>query len=605
MTVTVGSSLPSTPVTCIDIPEVSNFTGQFVYNYFTTDELTNDNATTTAASDSVIFSRTVARYVHLKWNKITFSSTGKQKQELIDISIQNFASEVIDEDNVDLRFYQTYEQQENNFVLQTQHYLDRLYRQLNYNPLNASLGDAARAINESTPPAITQEFISRYLNYSHSENLHTTANATNPASDIEGINTAMPVINKAFGTLFHEKLINDSLTPLDRTLLNGLDEKFNIKAMMVPYANQFNGSQYDLSLDNPIRSVVTDTVRDFGTVFQATGYVIDRYRLLADGQPVDKKSYYIENPETVEFFDTQVAYNQRYYYTIKTVAVVRTLTFNAEQRVNVVSTHLIASKRVRFIANCVDKTPPEPPTDFFVSWDYGLKKPVLTWNFPIDSRRHIKYFMVFRRRNLTINGLSVRPAQLPFELVRMYDFNDLQGAPGVFYNKGNGIFTFFDGDSAIIADIIMTPASTTATTVFTPTCYIDEDFNREDYYIYSVVAVDAHGISSNYSNQIGIRFSKPKNTIDRVDISGPGAPKPYPNIYLNKDAFVDTIKNEGYSQLTVVFSPEYYELRRQSGEDLKILNFGPDNFYRIQLINTDLQTDQFIDIRITDDRVRS
>lgn len=604
MTVTVGSSLPSTPITCIDIPEVSNFTGEFVYNYFTTDELTNDNTTTTAANDSVIFSRTVARYVHLKWDKVNFGSTDKHKQELVDISIQKFASHVIDEDHVDLRFYQTYEQQENNFVLQTQHYLDRLYRQLNYNPVNASLSDAARAINESTPPSITQEFILRYLNYSYSENLHTTAGGVNPASEIEGINTSIPVTNKGFGTIFHEKLINDSLTPLDRTLLDGLERQFNAQTMVLQYANQFNGSQYDFSLDSPIKMVVGEGVRDFGTVFQATGYVIDRYRLLHDGKQVDKKSYYIESPETVEFFDTQVAYNQQYYYAIKAVAVVQTLAFNAEQRVNVVSSFLIASKRVRFIANCVDKTPPEPPTDFFVSWDYGLKKPVLTWNFPIDSRRHIKYFMVFRRRNLTINGASIRPAQLPFELVRMYDFNDLQGAPGVFYNRGN-MFTFYDGDSMINSAVIMTPASTTATTVFTPTCYIDEDFNREDYYIYSVVAVDAHGISSNYSNQIGIRFSKPKNTIDRVDISGPGAPKPYPNMYLNKDAFVDTIKNEGYSQLTVVFSPEYYELRRQSGEDLKILNFGPDNFYRIQLINTDLQTDQFIDIRITDDRVRS
>jgi hypothetical protein len=73
---------------------------------------------------------------------------------------------------------------------------------------------------------------------------------------------------------------------------------------------------------------------------------------------------------------------------------------------------------------------------------------------------------------------------------------------------------------------------------------------------------------------------------------------------LNKDAFVDTIKNEGYSQMTVVFNPEYYELtpRANGGGDMRILNFGPQNKYRIQLINTDLQTDQFVDITVTDDR---
>ena len=82
-----------------------------------------------------------------------------------------------------------------------------------------------------------------------------------------------------------------------------------------------------------------------------------------------------------------------------------------------------------------------------------------------------------------------------------------------------------------------------------------------------------------------------------VDISGEGAPKPYPNLYLNKDAFVDTIKNEGYSQMTVVFNPDYLDVQ-QDGRNLGLLQYGPVNKYRIQLINTDLQEDQFVDITI-------
>lgn len=611
MTVTVGSSLPSTPVTVIDVPEVTNFVSEFVYNFFAPDELTNDQTTTTDPGNTINFSRTIPRYVRLKWDKVNASSDGKIKKEFIDLSLEQNASQIIDEDHLDLKFFQTFTQQENDLVTQTQSYLDRLYRQLGYNKTNASLSDVARAINESLPVPVSNDeqwdYIQRYLNYSHSENVR-TANDTslvNPTSEAEGIPTVLPMNNRSYGNIFHEKFINDSLVPLNRTLLQGVDSFFSIQNTVSKYTNNFNGSQYDLYLEDPINTEISEHVEDFGTVYQTTGYVIDRYRLLADGTQVEKKTFYVENPDTVEFFDTQVCYNQRYIYTIKAVLAIQTLSFNGDQRVNVVSTFLIASKLVRSVVTCEDKRPPAPPTDFFVRWDVGLKKPVLTWNFPNDTRRHIKYFQVFCRKNLKVGGFDVRPVQLPFELVRMYDFNDLKNGQGVFYTTNQNMLQFYTGEDSISLEVVMSPQSTKQTTVFTPTCYIDEDFNHEDYYVYAVAAVDAHGISSNYSNQIGVKFNKQRNTIERVDISSPGAPKPYPNMYLNKDAFVDTIKNEGYSQVTVVFNPEYHDLQRQSGEDLSLLSFGPDNFYRLQLINTDLQSDQFIDIKITDDRNRS
>ena len=257
------------------------------------------------------------------------------------------------------------------------------------------------------------------------------------------------------------------------------------------------------------------------------------------------------------------------------MTAIQTLAFDPEQKINFVGTYLVAGKVMRTVANCIDENPAQPPTDFFIQWDYSLKKLVLSWNFPNDIRRHIKYFQVFRRKNVG----SVRPAQLPFELVKMYDFNDLQQASGVIYNIAGNVFKFVNGEDAIDMSVVTRVND-----------------------IYAVAAVDAHGITTNYSNQIGVKFNVQRNTIGRVDISEPGAPKPYPNLYLNKDTFIDTIKNEGYSQVTVVFNPEYIDLQRQSGEDLNVLRYGPDNFYRLQLINTDLQQDQFIDIKITDER---
>lgn len=600
MAVTIGESLPSLPITIADIPEIQTFNATFNYNFYRSDELINPSVATNARPNTVDFSRNVPRYVRLSWNKVNVGSNTVIKQEFIDISIEANANKILDEDDLSLAYFDTFKQQENSFVTERQKYLSRLYGQINYNRVNAGLPDAVRALHEITPEGVTQEYLNKYLNYAYTTNTDTTE--VDPANSLENIATVVPVANKAFGTLFHEKLTNDSLLAITPSMVDGVSKLFSTQNTVKEYANRFNGSQYDISLDNPISVTISDLQVDFGLVFQTTGYAIDRYRQLARGELVEKTTFYVESPDTTEFFDTQVLYNQRYVYFIRVITALQTLTFDPENRVNIISTFLVGSKQTRTMVMCEDLTPPEPPTDFFIRWDYSLKKPVLTWNFPIDTRRHIKYFQVFRRKNVG----DVRPAQLPFELVRMYDFNDLQNGFETFFVAPppgtTGLFQFIQGEGNIDNSAVINESTITSLDVFSPTCYIDDDFNRESYYIYAVACVDAHGITSNYSNQIGIKFNKQRNTIERVDISSPNAPKPYPNLYLNKDAFVDTIKNEGYSQMTVVFNPEYYELTQRNGDNVKIVNFGPENKYRIQLINTDLQTDQFVDITIMDDR---
>ena len=600
MTVTIGESLPSLPITVADIPEIKTFEATFYYNFYRSDELINSAVASNARPNTVDFSRNVPRYVYLSWNKVNVSSGNVKKKEFIDISIETNANKILDEDDLSLAYFDTFKQQESSFITERQNYLSRLYGQINYNRVNAGLTDAVKALHEITPEGVTQQYLNTYLNYAYANNTNTTT--ADPATSLENITTVVPVANKAFGTLFHEKLSNDSMIGITPDMVNGLANLFSTQHTVKDFANRFNGSQYDLSLDNPISTTISELQSDFGLVFQSTGYVIERYRQLASGELVEKTTFYIENPDTTEFFDTQVLYNQRYVYFIKVVTALQTLTFDPDNRVNVIATFLIGSKFTRTMVMCEDLTPPEPPTDFFVRWDYGLKKPFLTWNFPIDTRRHIKYFQVFRRKNVG----EVRPAQLPFELVRMYDFNDLQNAFGTYYVAPpagtSGLFQFIQGEANIDATVVINQTTLKNLDVFSPTCYIEDDFDKESYYIYAVACVDAHGITSNYSNQIGVKFNKQRNTIDRLDASAPNAPKPYPNLYLNKDAFVDTIKNEGYSQMTVVFNPEYYELTQRNGENIKVVNFGPQNKYRIQLINTDLQTDQFVDITVMDDR---
>ena len=598
MSTTLGSSMPSVPVTSITIPEIIEFNSDFFYNFFTTDELTNPNVTTLADPNTVEFSRNVPRYVKLSWNKTIVSSVSRTRSDFVDISIKKNAAKVMDEEEFYIKFFSNYQQQETSFVAQTQSYMGRLYEQLNYNRKNASLNDAYRAIHESTPELLSQEFISKYLNYTQSNATRTVRESSSPVDDMQMKNIVIPVAKKVYGTMLHEKLLNDSLTPLNKNIIDAVAQKFEDQVSTRDYANRFNGSQYDLTLENLVSIKVDDININNNLVYESTGYIIDRYRI-QNSTLVEKKTFYIENPQTTELYDTEILYNQKYVYNIKVVTAIQTLAFDPEQKINFIGTYLVSGKLLRTVASCTDEKPTEPPTDFFIRWDYSLKKLVLSWNFPNDTRRNIKYFQVFRRKNIG----ATRPAQLPFELVKMYDFNNLQQADGIIYTRTGNVFKFINGESTIDMSVVININDLKNLMVETPTCFIDEEFNKEDYYIYAVAAIDAHGITTNYSNQIGIKFNTQRNTIDRVDISEPGAPKPYPNLYLNKDTFIDTIKNEGYSQVTVVFNPEYFELQRQSGEDLNILRYGPDNFYRLQLINTDLQQDKFIDIKITDGRM--
>jgi hypothetical protein len=605
MTVVLGSSLPSLPTTVVDTATIENFKAEFVYNYFTPDELTSATSVIqsgVADPNTPEFSKNVPRYVRLTWNKINIQSTETVQEEFVKTQIEENAADVIDENLFGLNYFGVYSQQENGFIQRIQGYLNSLWNQLGLNPTNQSIPDVIRAINQSTPTEIDQDFLSRYLNYSTSTNLITQTLSTGNqiAERLENIVTNANVTNRAFGNLFYDKVLNDSLMRINESSINNVVQLFDKQASAERDNNRINSSMYDVVVPTPISTKTVDNIPYFGTVYQHTGYIIKRYQIV-QGLELSDVTYYVEDPNTFEFFDTQIVYNVTYKYEIAPIILAQSMGNDIERSLSSITTYLVSCTPTTTIVQSLDETPPEPPTDFFIRWDYSLKKPVLTWNYPIDSRRHIKYFQVFRRRDIG----NIRPSQLPFELVRMYDFNNLQNANNVFYSKNpEESFGFLKkGENNIDNNVIIDVNNQRDLTLSSQTMYIDEEFDNQGYFIYAVACIDAHGISSNYSNQIGIRWNKERNTIDLIDISVPNAPKCYPNLYLEKDAFIDTIKNEGYSQMTVVFNPEYMNVVDNEGLDLQFLSTKPDSKYRIQLINTDLQEDQFFDFTIKDERL--
>ena len=153
--------------------------------------------------------------------------------------------------------------------------------------------------------------------------------------------------------------------------------------------------------------------------------------------------------------------------------------------------------------------------------------------------------------------------------------------------------------------------------------YRDAEFTKESDFIYCLASVDARGFTSNYSAQFRVTFDTFKNKINVELVSQSGAPKPYPNMYLNKDLFVDTMKDSGHSRLRyflILSTMMYlnhnlttYRVHRRDAwqetlmmetlvaslKSTEFLNLIADE-YKIQIINVDNQLSKVINLSIND-----
>ena len=345
----------------------------------------------------------------------------------------------------------------------------------------------------------------------------------------------------------------------------------------------------------PISSVVINPVNGIENIdtrprFAVTGYIVQRFEVLENGSLDILEPLIIENPDATYAIDSNIRYGGTYIYKIRTVAIVESIAKRVKRKrigsttvQYVRSKFLLASEGVSGTINCIENNPPPHPVNVRFRYDYEHRKPVVSWEFPINPTRDIVKFQVFKRN-------SVNEA---FKLQVEYDFDQ-----SVF--KSSSLET---GSGKRIVEMQYPVLN-----------FIDKGFKDGDSPIYAIAAIDAHGMTSNYSEQFQIQYNKFKNTIDKTFISRGGAPKSYPNLYLEVDTFQDTMKSSGKDLMTVVFDPEYstvtrkVERKNKEGKvvfsreyDLKLIGIDPDNStYKIQIINTDFQQSENVDIFIGD-----
>jgi len=649
-------SLPSRHAVAVDIPEVAITSKRFVYNFFSEDESINETARVHYSHggkqeridldpDSPITKDLLIKIP--RYNEIHFKPIGRltnnQGQDTFGEPKHTLESTLL-RNNINTL---TYEHNLSNFNFTGVGLQDTLIDKKIYHMLSGAFAvpiiaqtpsTYVQIDNSTTPPVpktddaslndIANQWVSngppKYVSMIlGGTNAIQSAQSDSTAQAVQGISskqskiaaTKMDTIkdvliqvqlnNKIVGDVVNNmiedplSIYSDELLPVKKrfesiqkeTRNMGNDNALNEYDSLINFAKIVNEEQLDQSADSPHKHKR-----------EILGYVVEKYEIGRGGEMEQRPFIVIENPDSTGFFDPDIKYNTTYMYRIRTIALI---TFDAlaldevsqsQQNLYVIESLVASRPSKKIVIKCIDTEHPEPPTDFTITWDYEADSPRLMWNFPVNQQRDVKQFQVFRRMTY----------KQPFELQIQYNFDD----------SIVKINTFETPDPALILQLV--PGSSR-------NYYIDNDFKKDKEYIYAICSIDAHGMSSNYSLQLAIRFDSEKNRLIRRVISSANAPKTLPNLYLKNDMFIDTIKTTGYEKLKIVFDPDCLELNTtmpgasinrksqqtiedaqlsgQEALDLRFLSLNTrDAEFIMNFINTDIQKQTSITIKIDDKR---
>jgi len=625
-----GDSYLSLPLNKINIPEIRNIKGTFVYNYFVKDERVKRSGTESPnkilnlqsdSSSEILFqerNNRLPRYVRLSF-KPPLTNGVLRKATATDY-IENNLDKIFMEGRSSNKYFTGIEFSDtgkekfiynlfNNalftFNPSQSDKVDKNPAELLYSVLNEKgglHGDDKRLVKEYLGNISQQGYV-----LAPSDIPHEIARSSNDPLHKQKMTVQ-------FNNLVMADLINNSTRIEDKVFQ---DEMRAIKT--------FSYQIKQRTLGNPSYNPQTVTEDDYDLTFipvsikpspaisndedlhgqypkiKFAGYLIQKYEVNKNGDLTFIGHLYSSDTDNLNIVDRNVRYGGNYIYRVRTICeieLVAEITPDDPAKYACsdigIAKILVASQGKSESVFCVEKKPPKPPENLRVGFDFRRKIPFLSWQFPFNKQRDIKRFQIFKRQASKSNsGQTSAPAtKQPFTLVAELDFDNSVIRSGV--------------HEVAIPENLHRFKSPKVN-------FLDTTYKVGDQPIYTIASVDAHGMSSNYGAQIQVKYNKRLNKIDTTLVSRPGAPKPYPNLLLNSDAFEDAIKISGYERMRVFFDPEYYKVFRsemikegiEKGEQVeKTVNFimaNPDkDTYKMHIINLDLQKDEIVNIRIID-----
>jgi hypothetical protein len=568
--------LPSNKITFTDVPEVLNFSGLFNYNFFVRDEAVNDSGFPNTAQSRL------PRYISLNWNSVFIPENINTRQDIVDaISVEENYSKIISEQDFGRVQSSIFSLQDTNVDSKLLFFANKAKEILIPTSSVSSTNEQARNLNSVTSPSVTLRFLNSSLynpaslgiSFAGDQNIEELKKLSEVKTQIS--------FNKKFLSNFIDSIAKDPSCFLADEA-EALSD--SVRAVQSLSRNQNNSNNLAIQdFQNVVEKYISISLidnfnqqNDQEPVYPI-GYVIEKHVATNHGDTSFVKRFFIEDPRINNYLDTEIKYGEKYFYKIRSVYRLSLKALEETQSpikrmFKVVM--IVGSSWSNFIKiNCIECEPPPPPSDLSLSWDQEKRCCRILWSFPINHQRDIKKFQLFRRSSVNE----------PFELIKMFDFDDSVVKTTNYHE---------------------TPDAQLIQTQLNPSCfYLDTDFSFDQsgmQFIYALCSIDAHGYSSGYSCQVQAYFDKFQNKLNTKLLSVSGAPKAYPNIYLPADnVFVDAIKTEGYSKLSVFFNPEYTQVTDIENNDLKLLKTQADDKYILQIINTDLNQQKVLNINLT------
>ena len=199
---------------------------------------------------------------------------------------------------------------------------------------------------------------------------------------------------------------------------------------------------------------------------------------------------------------------------------------------------------------CKEFTKPPEPVSLQINYNKHDKNLILTWESPTNYEGDVKGFQILKRKNINE----------PYRVVKQLEGH----LPSDFYENNENLS---------INDIIRTPG-------IIKKSYIDESYNENEICMYTIRAIDAHGMLSNYGEQIGIYYDFLSDNLLSSLMANSGADVLFPNsTLLNKSFFHENI-SDYVDNLPTVLKPKKISLY-----------FTPDFVY----INKDDQDEKIYD----------
>lgn len=578
----------SDPLASVDAPEPVNCSATFVYNYFTTNErieytggegfITNSFAATNGEPEtekrpryiSVSFTRPGASYEAKTQSEVASYLDGQTLLYFVErgyvhvedsVTSSKYQRIQITGNGVDLRLVtalsgsSAYITEDAGTAAASNPELSRKVAQSIAGYRGTIPSDLETSIAAAASDQEISETIIKYINASGQPSQRISYYKEQQQTQLRG-----DIITSRQETMGINLLVFDSVMKASahntNHLLNTEIQEYLATSETVQQAARdesatlgINPSSYDISI-TPI-STSEDTAPTYRSVL--VGYIIEKLAVI-DGEIVSYPTIVVTGANVTTIRDVQVNYGAMYKYRVRAVYMREIAAVFSESGRTGTAKFLVASsgESAETFVVCVEEVPPPPPDDFRVSYDFEQERVRLTWSLPVNSQLDIKYFQVFRREDV----------DLPFRLLRVIDFDD----SGIKEPQRES----YPKKIVTQSDIVQ--------------CFYFDDIPQEKEFIYAVCSVDAHGLSSGYSVQMGVTFKRSRNALVTRLISRSGAPKTYPNLYINEDTFSDVVRVQGSKKIVTFLDAELLTLAHTNGVKENIVE---DATFTISLINED------------------